>query len=162
MFLAPPTSDKSLRALARCVQAGKPGTSSGHRSVPHTADLRIEAWAPTRDGCIRQAVLGTVELPRPGIRARGPYRLRRRPRIATTIYWSRCSRRSFICWTPSVKRLSISGCATLTGCRRHIRNDRCEYASSGGCRAEGGVTQRTSVLAGSPRLAMCGNARCVN
>jgi SHS2 domain-containing protein len=28
--------------------------------VPHTADLRIEAWAPTRDGCIRQAVLGTV------------------------------------------------------------------------------------------------------
>ena len=34
---------------------------SGHRSVPHTADLRIEAWAPTRDDCIRQAVLGTVE-----------------------------------------------------------------------------------------------------
>ncbi len=33
----------------------------GHRTVPHTADLRIEAWAPTRDGCIRQAVLGTVE-----------------------------------------------------------------------------------------------------
>jgi SHS2 domain-containing protein len=35
--------------------------ASGHRSVPHTADLRIEAWAPTRDGCIREAVLGTVE-----------------------------------------------------------------------------------------------------
>lgn len=34
---------------------------SGHRLVPHTADLRIEAWAPTRDGCIRQAVLGAVE-----------------------------------------------------------------------------------------------------
>ncbi len=34
--------------------------TSGHRSVPHTADLRIEAWAPTRDGCIREAVLGTV------------------------------------------------------------------------------------------------------
>ena len=34
---------------------------SGHRSVPHTADLRIEAWAPTRGGCIREAVLGTVE-----------------------------------------------------------------------------------------------------
>ncbi len=28
--------------------------------MPHTADLRIEAWAPTRNGCIRQAVLGTV------------------------------------------------------------------------------------------------------
>jgi protein archease len=36
-------------------------SASGHRSVPHTADLRIEAWAPTRDGCIREAVLGTVE-----------------------------------------------------------------------------------------------------
>ncbi len=35
--------------------------ASGHRTVPHTADLRIEAWAPTRDGCIRQAILGTVE-----------------------------------------------------------------------------------------------------
>jgi len=35
--------------------------STGHRTVPHTADLRIEAWAPTRDGCIRQAVLGAVE-----------------------------------------------------------------------------------------------------
>lgn len=33
----------------------------GHRTAPHTADLRIEAWAPTRDGCIREAVLGTVE-----------------------------------------------------------------------------------------------------
>ncbi|KAA1251370.1 archease [Mycobacterium simiae] len=35
--------------------------AAGHRSVPHTADLRIEAWAPTREGCIRQAVLGAVE-----------------------------------------------------------------------------------------------------
>lgn len=34
---------------------------SGHRSVLHTADLRIQAWAPTRDGCIKQAVLCTVE-----------------------------------------------------------------------------------------------------
>ena len=34
--------------------------TSGYRTVPHTADLRIEAWAPTRDGCIRQAVLGMV------------------------------------------------------------------------------------------------------
>ncbi|HKI42920.1 MAG TPA: hypothetical protein VKA66_21670, partial [Mycobacterium sp.] len=30
---------------------------SGHLTVPHTADLRIEAWAPNRDGCIRQAML---------------------------------------------------------------------------------------------------------
>lgn len=33
----------------------------GHRAVPHTADLRIEAWAPTREECIAQAVLGTVD-----------------------------------------------------------------------------------------------------
>lgn len=33
----------------------------GHRTVPHTADLRVEAWAPTREGCIAQAVLATIE-----------------------------------------------------------------------------------------------------
>lgn len=37
------------------------GIGAGHRGRTHTADLRIEAWAPSRDGCIRQAVLGTVE-----------------------------------------------------------------------------------------------------
>lgn len=36
-------------------------SATGHRGVPHTADLRIEAWAPTRNGCIRQAMLGAVE-----------------------------------------------------------------------------------------------------
>ncbi len=36
-------------------------SGSGHRTVPHTADLRIEAWAPTRNGCIRQAVRATVD-----------------------------------------------------------------------------------------------------
>ncbi|MFB9391821.1 archease [Streptomyces coeruleoprunus] len=30
----------------------------GHRSVPHTADLRVEAWAPTREECLVQAVRG--------------------------------------------------------------------------------------------------------
>lgn len=34
---------------------------SGHRTVPHTADLRLEAWAPTREECIAEAVLGLVE-----------------------------------------------------------------------------------------------------
>jgi SHS2 domain-containing protein len=33
----------------------------GHRSVPHTADLRIEAWGPTREDCIAEAVRGVVE-----------------------------------------------------------------------------------------------------
>jgi SHS2 domain-containing protein len=33
----------------------------GHRSVPHPADLRIEAWGPTREDCIAEAVRGLVE-----------------------------------------------------------------------------------------------------
>jgi SHS2 domain-containing protein len=32
----------------------------GHRSVPHTADTRIEAWAPTRETCLAEAVAGLV------------------------------------------------------------------------------------------------------
>jgi protein archease len=35
--------------------------SRGHRSVPHTADLRIEAWGPTREECLAQAVRAVVE-----------------------------------------------------------------------------------------------------
>ncbi|WP_406723696.1 archease [Streptomyces sp. GD-15H] len=34
---------------------------AGHRSVPHTADLRVEAWAPTREECLAQAVRGVCE-----------------------------------------------------------------------------------------------------
>lgn len=33
----------------------------GHRSVPHTADLRIQAWGRSREECVAQAVLGLVE-----------------------------------------------------------------------------------------------------
>ena len=41
--------------------ADRPGRSRcGHRSVPHTADLRIEAWGPTREDCIAEAVRGVV------------------------------------------------------------------------------------------------------
>lgn len=32
------------------------GHRVGHRTVPHTADLRIEAWAPTREQCLAEAV----------------------------------------------------------------------------------------------------------
>ena len=35
--------------------------SSGHRSVPHTADVRVEAWAPTRELCVAEAVAAVVE-----------------------------------------------------------------------------------------------------
>ena len=34
---------------------------SGRRSAPHTADLRIEAWGPTREDCIAEALRGLVE-----------------------------------------------------------------------------------------------------
>ncbi|CAL9460458.1 archease [Streptomyces sp. enrichment culture] len=33
----------------------------GHRTVPHTADLRIEAWGASREQCLGEAVLGLVE-----------------------------------------------------------------------------------------------------
>jgi len=33
---------------------------AGHRTVPHTADLRIEAWAPAREECLAEAVRGLV------------------------------------------------------------------------------------------------------
>jgi len=29
---------------------------AGYRSLPHTADVRIEAWAPSREECVAQAV----------------------------------------------------------------------------------------------------------
>ncbi|MEU0559318.1 archease [Dactylosporangium sp. NPDC006015] len=34
--------------------------AAGHRSVPHTADVRIEAWAPSRERCVVEAVAATV------------------------------------------------------------------------------------------------------
>ena len=40
-------------------QPGRRGC--GHTSVPHTADLRIEAWGPTREDCIAEALRGLVE-----------------------------------------------------------------------------------------------------
>jgi protein archease len=33
----------------------------GHRMVPHTADLRIEAWAPTLEQCAAEAARALVE-----------------------------------------------------------------------------------------------------
>ncbi|WBB68612.1 archease [Micromonospora sp. WMMD812] len=33
----------------------------GHRCVPHTADVRIEAWAPTREACVAEAVAALVD-----------------------------------------------------------------------------------------------------
>jgi SHS2 domain-containing protein len=38
-----------------------PHLRQGHRTLPHTADLRIEAWAPTREACLAESVVGLVE-----------------------------------------------------------------------------------------------------
>lgn len=37
------------------------GSERGHRGLPHTADVRIEAWAPTRDACLSEAVAALVD-----------------------------------------------------------------------------------------------------
>jgi SHS2 domain-containing protein len=34
--------------------------TSGHRGVPHAADLRFEAWAETREECVAEAVRALV------------------------------------------------------------------------------------------------------
>ena len=38
------------------------GPPARHRALPHTADAQVEAWAPSREECLRQAVLGSVDL----------------------------------------------------------------------------------------------------
>jgi len=35
--------------------------TAGHREVPHTADLRIEAWAPTAEECLAEAGRALVD-----------------------------------------------------------------------------------------------------
>ncbi|MPY64441.1 archease [Streptomyces spongiae] len=42
------------------VQARREGVD-GHRTVPHTADIRVEAWGASRERCLAEAVLGMVE-----------------------------------------------------------------------------------------------------
>lgn len=40
---------------------GQERPGSGHRAVPHTADMRVEAWSPTVEGCIGEAVCAVIE-----------------------------------------------------------------------------------------------------
>lgn len=37
-----------------------PSRERGHRLVPHTADIIIEAWAPNRIGCLEEVCVGLV------------------------------------------------------------------------------------------------------
>jgi SHS2 domain-containing protein len=41
--------------------AGEVAADKGYRAVPHTADLRIEAWAMSRDECIAEALRGLID-----------------------------------------------------------------------------------------------------
>lgn len=59
--MRPPTSDKSPARLGALRSGGQAGHQFRASVRAAYGGLRIEAWAPTRDGCIRQAVLGTVE-----------------------------------------------------------------------------------------------------
>jgi len=36
-------------------------SGAGHRTAPHTADVIIEAWAPTRERCLVEAVAALTE-----------------------------------------------------------------------------------------------------
>ncbi|MEE1783710.1 archease [Streptomyces sp. SP17BM10] len=42
-------------------EGGTNGAASGHRTVPHTADLQVEAWSPTAEGCIGELVRAVVD-----------------------------------------------------------------------------------------------------
>ncbi|MFD0313281.1 archease [Streptomyces flavalbus] len=42
------------------VRARREG-EGGHRALPHTDDVRIEAWGASRERCLVEAVLGMVE-----------------------------------------------------------------------------------------------------
>ncbi|MFV2114498.1 archease [Micromonospora sp. LOL_025] len=52
----------------------------GHRRLPHTADVRIEAWAPSREECVAEAVAALVDtFVDPGGARPGPRREFRAP-----------------------------------------------------------------------------------
>lgn len=53
-----PGADPAVETVA--VGQGSERTA-GHRALPHTADIRVQSWAPTREECVEQAVLGVVE-----------------------------------------------------------------------------------------------------
>jgi protein archease len=40
---------------------GPVDTETGHRVRPHTADVIVEAWAPSRAGCLEELVRGVVD-----------------------------------------------------------------------------------------------------
>jgi len=53
-------ADHGIRS-PRAGGAGAPGPVYGHAARPHTADVVVEAWAPTRTACLEELVRGVVE-----------------------------------------------------------------------------------------------------
>ena len=47
--------------ITRRIAGPQEGADRGHRASLHPADLRIEAWGPTREECIAEAVYGLVD-----------------------------------------------------------------------------------------------------
>lgn len=47
--------------LARLRERLAQDAVQGHRTVPHTADVRVQAWGPTREACLAEAVQGLVD-----------------------------------------------------------------------------------------------------
>lgn len=58
-----------IHSFVRRVTGVTTSRSAGHVCVPHTTELRLEAWAPTREQCLAEAVDALVdnviERPRP-------------------------------------------------------------------------------------------------
>jgi len=52
---------RRIAELARLRERLAHGAGQGHRTVPHTTDLRVEAWGPTRESCLNEAVQGLVD-----------------------------------------------------------------------------------------------------
>ena len=52
-----PAEEELARLRGRLAQ----DAGQGHRTVPHTADLRLEAWGPTQEACLAEAVRGVVD-----------------------------------------------------------------------------------------------------
>lgn len=57
----PPMADGVYDRAVGQPRNGRSAASRGHRSVPHTADSRIEAWAQTREACIAEAVRSLLD-----------------------------------------------------------------------------------------------------
>ncbi len=148
-----------LVPLARPLERVKIGTEQSiGPCTAYSEGLANQTQAPARDG-IRQAVRRpAVELPRPGIARPVPYPAAPADRRIATTITGRVARGHLFAG-PSVKRLSVSGYATLTGVSTSHSQRPMQYASSGGCRKEVSLSELR--FSQGRRWRVRSNARCV-